>query len=107
MKKDAEKAKEIMKKIEHDESIGGASATRQGKIDFFEFMLSQARTEGYNEATAACYHGGMSLLDFFAAHAMTGLLSSIYANFSTENDDLAQLAYRVAELMLKERKNKQ
>ena len=47
-------------------------------------------------------HGGMSLRDYFAAKAMTGLLTAeIVGEYS--NEHVAEISYRIADAMLKAR----
>ena len=45
---------------------------------------------------------GMSLRDYFAATALSGLLQ--YSNDSYDNDAIAQLAYSLADAMMEARK---
>ena len=46
--------------------------------------------------------GGMSLRDYFAAKAMQGLLSKDLKP-DVENEELAEVAYAIADAMIKER----
>ena len=46
---------------------------------------------------------GMSLRDYFAATALSGLLQ--YSNDSYDDDAIAQLAYSLADAMMEARKN--
>lgn len=47
---------------------------------------------------------GMSLRDFFAAHAVTGLLIQSPGGWDTYPKGLAECAYTIADCMLKSRK---
>ena len=48
---------------------------------------------------------GLSLRDFLASHALTGILSKAHA-MDANKEHLVREAYRYADLMLVERKNK-
>jgi len=49
-------------------------------------------------------HSGMSLRDYFAAQAMTGLLTAeIVGEYS--NEHVAEISYRIADAMLKARES--
>jgi hypothetical protein len=47
---------------------------------------------------------GMSLLDYFAAHAAAGAAAEAFRDSRTEPRDVAKFAYQVAEAMLQRRK---
>jgi hypothetical protein len=50
------------------------------------------------------YRNGMALRDYFAAKAMTGLLTAeIVGEYS--NEHVAEISYRIADAMLKAREN--
>lgn len=56
-------------------------------------------SEAYGNAPP---HTGMSLRDYFAAKAMTGLLTAeIVGEYS--NEHVAEISYRIADAMLKAR----
>ena len=46
---------------------------------------------------------GMSLRDYFAARAMQGMFASGNLPRSIENDEVAEVAYRMADAMMKAR----
>ena len=48
---------------------------------------------------------GMSLRDYFAAAALTGILATQYEDPPLADSDMAEWAYKVADAMLKERDN--
>jgi len=50
------------------------------------------------------YSKGMTLRDYFAAHAMQGMFASGNLRRSIENDEVAEVAYRMADAMMKARK---
>lgn len=49
------------------------------------------------------HDNGMDLRDYFAAKALTGLLTE--ANMNYKDDAVAELAYSLADAMMKARKN--
>ena len=48
-------------------------------------------------------HGGMTLRDYFAAKAMQGLIAGDWPTAKSEQNQLALLAYSLADAMLKAR----
>ena len=48
-------------------------------------------------------YNGMSLRDYFAAKAMQGMFASGNLRRSIENDEVAEVAYRMADAMMKAR----
>ena len=51
----------------------------------------------------SCEHGGMTLRDYFASHAMMGLVERWSPSAITSSDEIAKFAYGLADAMLKAR----
>lgn len=72
-----------------------ASSFNQSKAGGAAFPSELMRVEGT----------GMSLRDYFAASALTGLLSNPYRCVGQSPSEIAELSYRMADAMLKEKRN--
>ena len=63
----------------------------------------------YNDNTPGemCAHPGMTLRDWFAGQALTGLVQSQIERRIISAENLASVAFNIADAMLKERDNKE
>ena len=63
--------------------------------------LNEVEADTGGQAFPSTYSGGMSLLDYFAAQAMQSLLSYSLPHDPFTDGQIAQIAYAVAEEMVK------
>ena len=62
------------------------------------------RTRYHSDEHPIGYETGMTLRDYFAAKALTGMLSNSNLSMSIPNEEIAGEAYAIAEAMLEARK---
>jgi hypothetical protein len=58
--------------------------------------------EAFDDSIAHPAHTGITIQDYFAAHAMTGLLTAETVG-EYSNEHVAEIAYRIADAMIKAR----
>lgn len=116
---DLKTARDMADKIRHDESIGGASADYEGRVEFFRIMLSKARLEERNRSEknnrGFAFPGygmneGMTIRQWLAGLAMQAQVASYPQDckvngFYIPDHDYAQIAMmanQIADAMIKQ-----
>lgn len=70
-----------------------------------EVVMLQPKGAAFPQANG--YQPGMTLRDYFAAAAMTGLLANSQPDYNTGTESVSRLAYHYADAMLAARDAKQ